>query len=120
MNKLKLPFRWNLYVAICPIKELNNRVKKLGVTFNFNEKEKVAGMAEFIYKETPKSSFFIVWVNNDKPDYFYYLIHEIYHIVSLYCEHLEINDEEFRAYLFEDICKQLKLGGGSLNEIKNK
>ena len=67
------------------------------------------GIAEFIYKKSPTPSFFIIWVNENKEEYLYFLLHEIHHIVNIYCRHLEIHDEEFEAYLFEDICKQLKL-----------
>lgn len=109
MKKLKLPFGWDLYVIIGSKEELNIQTKKFGINFKFNNEDKVHGMAEFIYRESPKSSFFIVWVDDDRSDYLYFLLHEIHHIVYIYCEHLEIVDEEFKAYLFEDICKQLKL-----------
>ena len=109
MKKLKLPFDWPLYVSICGVDELNIDTKKLGVTFKFDTKDKICGMAEFIYNKSPKSSFFILWANNDHPEYKYYLMHEIHHIVTIYSNHLGICDEEFSAYLFENICKQLKI-----------
>ena len=109
MKKIKLPFEWSLYVSICSEDELNNDTKKLKLNFKFNKEDKVHGVAEFIYKENPDSSFFIVWANKSRPEHLYFLLHEIHHIVHMYCKHLEIEDEEFEAYLFEDICKQLKL-----------
>lgn len=109
MKKVKLPFDWTLYVSICNEEELNNDTKKLKLNFKFNKKDKVHGVAEFIYKESPDESFFVVWTNKSRPEHLYFLLHEIHHIVHMYCKHLEIEDEEFRAYLFEDICKQLKL-----------
>ena len=109
MKKIKLPFEWDLYVAICGEDKLDKLGKRFNLNFEFNEKDKVQGIAEFIYKKSPTPSFFIIWVNANKEEYLYFLLHEIHHIVNIYCKHLEIHDEEFEAYLFEDICKQLKL-----------
>ena len=116
MNKIKLPFGWSLYVLRCSQEELINQTKKLGVDFNFKREDKITGIAEFIYKESPCDSFFIAWVNGDKPGNFYHLLHELHHVAKLYAEHLEIMDEEFKAYLFEDICKQLKLDDALVSE----
>lgn len=109
-DKIKLPFGWSAYVLRCSFEDLIKQTKELGITFNFQKEDKIQGIAEFIYKPTPEDSFFIAWVNSDKPENFYQLLHELHHISKLYAEHLEIEDEEFKAYLFEDICKQLKLG----------
>ncbi len=109
MKKVKLPFDWPLYVSICNEEELNYDTRKLKLNFKFNKEDKVHGVAEFIYKESPQESFFVVWANKSKPEHLYFLLHELHHIAHMYSKHLEIEDEEFRAYVFESICKQLKL-----------
>ena len=118
MKKVKLPFGWALYVSICNEEELNKDTKKLELNFKFNKEDKVNGIAEFVYKKSPNESFFIVWANNSRSEHLYFLLHEIHHITHMYSKHLEIEDEEFRAYVFEDICKQLKLMDSHKNKIK--
>jgi Zn-dependent peptidase ImmA (M78 family) len=111
MKTIKLPFGWKLYLFICDKEQLEKESKRIKVIFNFgndNEEHKTEGFADFIKQESPKEDIFVIWINNKKEKN-YSLIHEIYHIVYLYCNHLDIRDEEFKAYLITDICKQLKL-----------
>ncbi len=119
MNKISLPFGWKLYVFICKKDELNKKAKKIKINFTFDkgEEHKIGGIAEFIKQESPREDVFVMWVNSEKAKGLNYkILHEIHHIVFIYCQHLEIEDEEFRAYLFEDICRKLKL----FNYIKKK
>lgn len=109
MNKINLPFGWKLYVFICKKKELNDKAKKIKLNFK-NIRYKINGFSEFIEQDSPKEDLFIIWINSEKrKEINYILLHEIHHIVSEYCQNLNIKDEEFEAYLFEDICRKLKL-----------
>lgn len=112
MRKVKLPFGWELYIFICKKEELNILARKLKLEFKFDpEDHKTNGFSEFIKQESPKKDLFVIWVNSEAEGTEYLLLHEIIHTVYEYLLHLGIRDNEFEAYLFEDICRKLKLFG---------
>lgn len=113
-KKIKLPFGWIGYIFICKKEKLNEESKKIKIQFNFDndDSHKVNGFSQFVTQPSPKPDLFLIWIRSDlEKEINYLLIHELSHLVDDYSNHIGILDGEFRAYLLEDLCRQLKLFG---------